>query len=164
MNKTILAAVLLAPLALRAAEHPEHPQGQEHPQGHHQGKEHPKHEHPEGSKGWKRAVKKDYTRAVKEHIKNNGGSLKIRDEVLKKDWELSLKRIHKDKIVHLGDNHFFACADFDSTGSKDKVDLDFYALKQPSGIWVIEKVLIHKVNGQPRYTYNERNEIVPIKS
>ena len=54
-------------------------------------------------------------------------------------------------------------ADFKTVekGAKDKLDLDFYATKGPDG-WKIDKTVIHKVNGKPRYTYNDKNEMVPV--
>lgn len=154
-NKLMIALVAsLMTAGLHAAEHPEHPKG---------------HEHPVGSKAWTKQMSKEFTKAVEDHVAQKsaaeGGAFKIHDDKLGKDWSLKLISVHKKRVAHLGDQRFFACADFKSVekGSKDKVDLDFYATKKADGSWTIDKVLIHKVNGEPRYTYNEKNEIVPVK-
>jgi len=173
MEKLIISAVaglLLAAAPAAAQEHPEHPttQAKEHPKA--QGKEHP--EHPKaktmagevGSEKWKKQISKEFDGFVCDHTKKpNGEWFMIHDDKLNKDWKLKMVRVHKKKIVYLGDNRFFACADLKSIDSKDKLDLDFYAKKLPDGSWQMEKAVIHKVNGKPRYTYNEKNEMVPVK-
>ena len=180
MTMRILAGLALAlwPLGAGAGEHPkEHPtaqqdkKGHEHPKGHEDPKahEHPTgHEHPVGSKAWTKQMSGEFTKAVEQHVAEKSadlGAFKVSDEKLGKDWALKLVGVHKKRVAHLGDGRFFACADFKpvAKGSKDKVDLDFYATKKDDGGWTIDKVLIHKVNGKPRYTYNEKNEIVPVE-
>lgn len=146
-----------------AAEHPEHPTGapakkqakEEHPAGH---------EHPVGSKAWNKQMRKEFTEAVGNHVKAQSvdGAFSVKDDKLGKTWPLKLVGVHKKRIVHLGDKSFFACADFQTvSGEKAKLDLDFYATKGPEG-WKIDKTVIHKVNDKPRYTYNEKNEMVPV--
>ena len=166
---TIVFAASLMAATLRAAEHPkEHPTGS---QSQEQAKpEHPKgHEHPVGSKAWTKQMNKEFVVAVEDSIAKKaaagGGAFKVADDKLGKEWALKLVGVHKKRVAYLGDQHFFACADFKPVekGAKDKVDLDFYATKNADGSWAIDKVLIHKVNGEPRYTYNEHNEMVPVK-
>lgn len=107
-----------------------------------------------------------YSAAVLKHINfssdnsRSGGAFVVPDELLKRDWRLKLNRIHEDRIVSLGRGRFFACADFRSEAGAQTVDLDFYAVES-SGGWSVERVLIHKVSGVPRFIYNEDNEIVP---
>jgi hypothetical protein len=180
---TLAAATLFVPLVLMAGEHPEHPTGgaqapqiqratsptSEHPAGHEhpaqptaKAPEHPAgHEHPVGSKPWVKQMKKEYIKTVEKHVK---GGVKIHDDKLNQDWELKLKRIHKGRIAYLGNNQFFACADFKSSkkGDKSMLDLDFYASKKEGG-WSVDKTLIHKVDGKARYTYNDKNEMVPAQ-
>lgn len=166
----IVAALTISTL-LCAQEHPkEHPTSssspaEEHPKAK-SSAEHPAgHEHPVGSKGWNKHMRKEYTQAVENHVKEKStdGAFTIKDDKLDKEWRLKLAGVHKKRIAHLGGTSFFACADFKSveTGSKDKLDLDFYATKTGNN-WKIDKVLIHKVNDKPRYTYNDKNEMVPM--
>ncbi|MBI4369898.1 MAG: hypothetical protein HY547_06690 [Elusimicrobia bacterium] len=188
----IAVAALLAIAHLNAQEHPkEHPTGaapsaaEEHPkehptkssasgkEEHPKGKEHPEHpkgkssQAPEGSKAWMTQIRKEYDNAVCEvsKAKTNEPYI-IHDDKLGKDWEIKLVRVHKKRIVSLGNNRFFACSDFKSVkkGEKDKLDLDFFATKNQDGTWNVEKVLIHKVNGIPRYTWNEKNEMAPANN
>jgi hypothetical protein len=112
-------------------------------------------------------LQRHYSKTVRRHIRKaakKDGAFVVNDENLGKDWKLELVRIHTDRIVKVSDDTFFACADLRSLAPKDmtKVDLDFYATKSDSG-WSMGKILIHKVKGRPRYTYNMRNEIVPVK-
>ncbi len=164
-----LSLALASAVASRAAEHPkEHPTApaaQEHPKG----KEHPAgHEHPVGSKAWTKEMNKGFAKAVEDYVAQRssagGGAFKIQDEKLGREWALKLIGVHKKRVVHLGEQHFFACADFKTieNGKKEKLDLDFYASKTPDG-WKIDKTVIHKVDGRPRYTYNEKNEMAPVK-
>lgn len=164
-----LATLLFFASTLRAAEHPEHPTGpaktpdakHEHPAGGGKKAQEPS----VGSKAWKAMVRKEYNAAVEDYVRAQSAGkagLPAQDDKLGKQWDLKLINVHKDKIVHLGDDKFFACADLKTVekGKKDKVDLDFYATKTPDG-WKMDKVVIHKVNGKPRFTYNEKNEMVP---
>ncbi|MBI2070695.1 MAG: hypothetical protein HYT79_08845 [Elusimicrobia bacterium] len=171
MNKKPAALIvsMILTTGFAVAEHPtEHPTGQthEHPASH-ESHEHPEgHEHPAGSTGWKKQMYGEYNDFVKTHVKTKSakGSFKIKDAKLNKEWRLKLVRIHTNKIVHLGGDSFFACADFKSAlkGDKNTVDLDFYATKTESG-WIMDKVVIHKVNGKPRFTYNSNNKMVPLQ-
>lgn len=165
-----LSLALGTAAAVRAGEHPkEHPSAPSGTAKSSAGGEHPAgHEHPVGSKAWTKEMNKEFTKAVEDHVAQKsaaeGGAFKIQDETLGKEWALSLVGVHKKRVVHLGDQHFFACADFKTAGNgkKDKLDLDFYASKTADG-WKIDKTVIHKVNGKPRYTYNEKNGMVPVK-
>lgn len=117
-----------------------------------------------GSKQWNREMRREFNEAVRKHVLGQaaGGAFKVQDDKLGKEWELKLIRVHKHKIVHLGAESFFACADFKTVGKgrKENLDLDFYATKGPDG-WKIDKTLVHKVGGKPRYTYNQKNEMIP---
>lgn len=174
MSKAMLALPLSLALASAApswaGEHPkEHPTaaGQEHPKQESKGKknEHPPgHEHPVGSKHWNKQMRKEFNEAVEDHVRRTSvdGAFKVQDDKLGKEWPLKLVGVHKKRIVNLGGSSFFACADFKTvSGEKAKLDLDFYATKSPDG-WKIDKTVIHKVDGKPRYTYNEKNEMVPV--
>lgn len=106
-----------------------------------------------------------FSKAVKRYVRNSSkptGYFVLEDEILKKPWKLKLVRFHEDKIVRLGPGKFFVCADFKEPLGKNTVDLDFYAHKGIEG-WSVDEVLIHKLNGEPRFTYNEKNQRVPVK-
>lgn len=111
-------------------------------------------------------LQESYSKTVEKHVKASAkkadGKFLVHDDVLNKDWPLQMVRIHKDRIVELGDGRFFACADFkEKGGSKTPIDLDFY-VKKDGDAWKVEQVLVHKVNGKARYTYNDNNERVAL--
>ncbi len=110
----------------------------------------------------------EFEKFVKEYIasaaKNTGSVYKVHDDVLNKDWKLELVKVHKNKICMLNEGKTcFACADLKEVGGKNKLDLDFYASHSPDGKMSMEKVLIHKVNGKPRFTYDSQNAMCPVK-
>lgn len=187
---SLLLAVSVFPI--KAAEHPhEHPTGVEHPtpetktpdvkKEHPQSsgkldaasKEHPKEkkEHPKEhpKKGVEeKAFQNQYEKIVKDYLdqeaSKTGGVYTIKDDLDQKEWKLKLIKVHKSKICMLQANKVcFACADFQQVDGKSKLDLDFYADKAEDGAISINKVLIHKVNGKPRFTYDSQNNMVPAK-
>ena len=113
----------------------------------------------------KAQLQKSYSKTVRRHVaeaSRKSGAFVVHDDKLDKDWRLKLVRIHTDRIVQLADDTFFACADLkEPEGKKTKLDLDFYVVRK-GGDWVMDKVLVHKVAGKPRYTYNDKNEMVPV--
>lgn len=146
----------------------------EHPTKEAKAHEHPSHEHPtEAQKNAKKELIANYSATVEKHVADasakQGGDFVVKDDKLGKEWRLKLDRIHKKKIVSLGEDRFFACADFKQSGegffkstfSPTKLDLDFYVRKAGEG-WQVEQVLVHKVEGEPRYVYNDKNERVPV--
>lgn len=158
----ITIAALIAAARLNAAEHPACPPNQ--PDQTQQAAPQGQPAQPPGAAPLgTRRILKTYETVVREHVKAESDEPFVaHDDKLNKEWKLKLLRVHTDRIVSLGNNRFFACSDFKSVNSKDKLDLDFVATRSPDGTWKMEKVLIHKVNGRPRYTWNEKNEMVPL--
>ena len=75
-------------------------------------------------------LKKEYTTAVRHHIKQavtQYGSFHVVDNKPSSERKLSPVRIHDEKIVSLVDNRFFACADSKEARPGKIIDLDFYA-------------------------------------
>lgn len=163
-------------------EHPEHPakrskEAQAEPK-----KEHP--EHPDKSTSpsagkpsktappkeaefvTEAAIMRDFAGSVEGYVgakEEDEGSFQVLDEELHKTWKLTLVRVHKDRIARLGKEKFFACADFKTiAGTEAGVDLDFFMTRSGSGSWRVDEVLVHKVDGLPRYIYNEENQRVPV--
>ena len=139
-----------------SAEHPEHPTAGS--------KEHPN----KVSAAQQKSAQDEYEKFVKDYVaseaQKTGGVYTIHDDVANKDWRLELVKVHKNKICMLNEgNTCFACADLKEVGGKNKVDLDFYANHSPDGKMAMDKVLIHKVNGKPRFTYDKNNNMCPLK-
>jgi hypothetical protein len=119
-------------------------------------------EHP-GKAVTAREVKKSIKEHVKTVSKAAGGIFVIKDDKLNKEWRLKLDKIH-DPVRQFekdGNKIYFACSDFKSVDSKDLLDIDFWMVDKEGKLDVID-TKIHKVNGEPRFTY-EGTEIKEVK-
>lgn len=115
-----------------------------------------------------KAVTADFVKkSIKEHVKTQSkatdGIFVIHDDKLNKDWKLKLDKIHDPvrKFEKDGKTIYFTCSDFKSTEGKEVIDIDFWMVPKGDKLEVID-TRIHKVNGEPRYTY-EGTEIKEIK-
>ncbi|RKD17634.1 hypothetical protein BCY91_16675 [Pelobium manganitolerans] len=120
------------------------------------GKEHL--EHPINSKKSELTIK-SLSKGVKEYVQTeqkSKGHFIVHDSVTHKDLQLTLKKIHDDRLASLGDNVYFVCADFQ--GSDNNVyDVDIF-MKWDGKVLSATDRKVHKVNGKERYTwYNEGN-------
>ena len=140
LNLNILVLSLISAFIIVAA--PAKLQGQEHP-------EHPKKEttlSPE-------ALAEEIEQYVQNESKNNDGYFLFYDDKIKKELKLTLDKVHKDKLSKVDEGLYFACSDFKVTDGKT-YDLDFFMKETDSGIEVTQETL-HKVDGEPRYTWFE---------
>lgn len=160
MNKTRTLITIFSLLALAAfgvaQEHPEHP---EHPE---------KSEHPEHPEETKTAFKVDVDAmeaAILAYVKHDselkGGFFLVFDKKSEKPLTLTLSKVHTERLSQCGENLFFACSDFDATGSK-VFDLDFFMQIDEDEL-VVTKVMIHKEDGSPRYTWFEEEGLWKTK-
>lgn len=105
--------------------------------------------------------------SIKEHVKAaskaTDGVFVIKDDKLNKEWKLKLAKIHDPvrKFEKEGKTIYFACSDFKVVDSKDVLDIDFWMVEKNGTLEVID-TKIHKLNGEPRYTY-EGTELKEIK-
>lgn len=94
-------------------------------------------------------------KVVRDHITkvSQAGWFGQDDPVAKKMWNLKLTKVHTDKITQIGADTSFVCADFDDK-SGEKLDLDFFIkAKVGSPDLSIDKIVVHKVGGKPRFMY-----------
>jgi hypothetical protein len=91
--------------------------------------EHPKEEHPKKSEHpAKKMTTADIDSAIQAHIADMSkadGLFHVKDAVMNKTWNLSLVKVHKDKLTALDSNNYFACVDFKADDGT-AVDVDFY--------------------------------------
>lgn len=177
--KTVLIAVLMIFGISSASFGDEHPK--EHPKDEKgEKKENPakgegeKHEHPAKKSGeqkkkdkkktdqpptsWnKMDVEKDLVTFINDSKAKSEGLFVVKDEIGKMDRQLTLEKIHSDKIVPLPEGVSFVCADFkDANG--DKVDVDFFMTPTSEGkVASVDRIQVHKVNGNARYNYVKKN-------
>ncbi|EQB62488.1 MAG: hypothetical protein RBG1_1C00001G0067 [candidate division Zixibacteria bacterium RBG-1] len=129
-----------------AQEHPEHPKQQP---------KTTKQEHPQ--KETASLTTADLAKGISDYVdedsKLKGGYLLIYDPSIKKSLELTLTKVHQDKLSQVGENLYFACSDFKATNDK-MYDLDFFMKQDENGLMVTE-ISIHKEEGKPRYSWAE---------
>ena len=151
MKKVVPFAAVLVGLVYLAAL-PARARGQQ--------KEHPK-EHPEHPKSEKKVSTDDIDRAIRAYIgsvaKASGGRFAVKDDVLKKTWQLELVRVHKDRLQALADGSYFACVDFKAEDGT-MLDVDFFLKKKGDDLPVTD-TSVHKINGKARYNYEEKNGV-----
>jgi hypothetical protein len=123
-------------------------------------KEHPK-EHPEHPKSEKKVSTDEIDKAIQAHIEKTakaaGGQFPVKDDVLKKTWELELVKVHKDKLQALADGTYFACVDLKAADGT-MVDVDFF-LKKEGDALAVSDTTVHKINGKARYSYVEKDGV-----
>ena len=145
---TLIAVLaLVAAGAARAQEHP---------------KEHPK-EHPTAKAIATADLEKAIRANIDEAAKANNGKFPAKDDVLNKTWQLTLVRVHTDKLTQLDASTYFACVDFKADDGT-LVDVDFY-FKDEGGALKRTDTTVHKINGQPRYNYEKKGDFwvrVPV--
>ncbi|MCH8012569.1 MAG: hypothetical protein IIA61_11575 [Candidatus Marinimicrobia bacterium] len=133
----------------------EHPKS-EHPQEQPQAQEHPK-EHPI-SLSTQVVTKDNLAMAIRNHIAvetaKNGGFYLAIDDRSGDTLKLNLKKVHDNKLATLGDQTYFACADF-VTPDSIVYDLDFFMVGASVDDLKPTEVTVHKEEGIERYTWLE---------
>jgi len=79
--------------------------------------------------------------------------------------QLKLVRVHLEYLANLGPRRHFACVDLVGTDG-EVYDVDFFLAGDPGAMTVTETT-VHKINGQPRYTWEQKRNgtwrRVPVK-
>ena len=76
------------------------------------------------------------------------------DTVLK----LKLEKVHKERLSHVSENIYFACADFNAENGK-VYDLDIFLHGTNTDNLTVTEISVHKENGTARYGWQEKNGI-----
>ncbi|MDP8217960.1 MAG: transglutaminase domain-containing protein [Candidatus Theseobacter exili] len=91
---------------------------------------------------------------IEERIEKGGGYFVLPFD--DKELRLKLVRVHTEYLAHLSFQHYFACVDLvDISG--DVYDVDFFLAGKPGAMTVIETT-VHKINGQPYYAWEQKND------
>ena len=69
---------------------------------------------------------------------------------------LKLVRVHTEYLANLGPRRHFACVDLVGTDG-EVYDVDFFLAGDPGAMTVTETT-VHKINGQPRYTWKQKHD------
>jgi transglutaminase-like putative cysteine protease len=89
---------------------------------------------------------------IAEQSKANGGYFKV--PFNKKELSLELVRVHLEYLSDLGGGVHFACVDLVGTDGP-VYDVDFF-MKGPPDAMTVTETSVHKINGQPLYTWEQR--------
>lgn len=147
----MVLAIALVPAAF-AAEHG----GKEHGGEEHGGGEHAGAKVSQPSTEQIRGAMNNY---VIEQSKKTG-TFDVYDDEAGKMRKLSLVRVH-ERVGKTGD-YYYSCADFKDTGSNETLDLDM-DVEYKDGNLSVADVRVHKVNGKERYTYDEKDNRIPVR-
>jgi len=157
-------------------EHPqgeeEHPKGQEeHPEGeaeeHPEGEEHPDseaEEHPEEppAVAEERLTIDQLADAITDWVAGeaaeNDGYLVIEHPDSGERLELTLDKVHRERLSRVGEQTYFACADF--VGRDGTLyDLDVFMRGPDRTALETTEVTLHKEDGEARYTWYEEDGV-----
>jgi hypothetical protein len=72
-----------------------------------------------------------------------------------KTWTMKLDHVHRERLAQLDAKTYFACTDFKSSDGHT-VDVDFF-MKDDGKKLVMSDATIHKVDGKPRYNWQEKD-------
>ena len=142
----LISALLFFSLQSLAAEHPrEHPKGQS-----------------SSGQASKPLTKKEMSAAIQSYVENeakkHGGYYEIYDDLQKKKLFLRLRKVHDDRLSHVGNDVYFFCVDLVDRDGK-VYDLDFFMKRGSGGGLDVTEVTIHKQEGRERYTWYEEKGI-----
>jgi len=103
----------------------------------------------------------DLSKAIKDYVakdaKLKGGYFLVYDPVSKKTLEMTLDKVHEDRLSKVADGVYFACVDCKATDGK-VYDVDIFMKGDKSKLEVNE-VSVHKVDGSPRYGWAEEGGV-----
>ena len=92
-------------------------------------------------------------------IEADEGAYTIDDEVTGQVRTLTLERVH-DRVGKTGDL-YYSCTDMRDTKTNEQLDLDFDVEAYEGQLEVVGE-RIHKLNGEARYTYDDKDNRIPI--
>jgi len=144
-------------------EDEEHPEGEgaeaeEHPEG--EGEEHPEGEEPPAQAAAEPLTIDELADAITEWVATEsiagGGYLVIEHPDTGESLELTLDQVHRERLSRVGEQTYFACADF--VGRDGTLyDLDVFMEGSTPETLETTEVTLHKVDGEARYTWYEED-------
>jgi hypothetical protein len=95
------------------------------------------------------------TAYVSAEAKQRGGTFPLPAPNGGESLGATLSTVHRERVSKLADGRYFACADF--TGANGtQYDVDIFMRAESKGL-VPTDVIVHKVNGTPRFNWVERD-------
>jgi hypothetical protein len=94
---------------------------------------------------------------VRDESNRQGGAFPVPDPDRGSPLGLTLTTVHRERLSRLADGRYFACADF--RGPDGQIyDVDIFMRAVSTGL-VPADVIVHKVNGMPRFDWSERDGV-----
>lgn len=119
--------------------------------------EHPS-DHPAGEQS--EVTTQTITTAIEKHVKKsakkNDGYFIVEDREAGKTLYLKLDKIHKERLSAVKKDLYFACVDFTNRDGRT-YDIDFF-LKDSGGSLNVTETMVHKEEGKPRYTWEQKGD------
>jgi len=120
--------------------------------------EHPEHPTKRTTPLTAHAVGKAVEKFIASDTNLKGGKFLVFDGSTKEILALDLLKIHMDRLTGIGNDTYFACADFQASNGKI-YDVDiFMSGKSADGLGVTE-IIIHKEEGIKRYGWQEKEGV-----
>ncbi len=133
--------ILLIALALMPQEHPEHPTDKK--------ADKPAHSY----------TMDELASAITSNIeavqKKNDGWYSMKDDKANTTLKMKLDHVHRERLAQIDPKTYFACTDF-KTDDGHTIDVDFF-MKDDGEKLVMSDSSIHKVDGKPRYNWQEKD-------
>ena len=103
----------------------------------------------------------DVATFIENHIaaatKDSGGLMTVHDTKFETNHKLRLDKIHRERLAQTAEATYFVCADFKDASGK-VFDLDFWVKQGEHGL-VVAETMIHKEDGEPRYTWQQDGDV-----
>lgn len=152
----VVSIVLLTFTSWAVAEE-EHPVA-EHPEEHVE--EHPEEHH--ASVTGPEMSKEELAEAIQDYVARDsalkGGYFLVYDKETGQSLELSLVKVHKDRLSTIGHGVYFVCADFKTPEGK-VYDLDIFMKGPDKDHLAVTEISVHKEAGVERYTWYEEGGV-----
>ena len=92
---------------------------------------------------------------------NLKGGFFVYDNKNKEILDLTLTKIHKERLSNIGGDTYFACADF-SASNGNIYDLDIFMTGKSQDNLVVTEINVHKENSEARYLWENQKGIIPV--
>ncbi len=128
-------------------------------------REHPA-EHPKTEEKKAGLTKDQLADAIEAYINGqaaaNEGYFPIMDEKTGQQLQMTLVKVHRERLAKVGEDQYFACVDFQTPEGK-LYDVDFFMKGPDKDNLTFSEFMIHKENGKERYTWYEEDGIWKTK-
>jgi hypothetical protein len=128
-------------------------------------REHPA-EHPKETAQKEQITKDELADAIESYVNKeasvHGGYFIAFDDKAGKELKLTLDKVHRKRLSRVGEDTYFACADFKTPEGKI-YDLDVFMTGPDKDHLTFSKFMIHKEAGKERYTWYEEGGIWKTK-